>query len=143
MGNSANKTTVTSVSPVTFIDTLDDPQRQADARTLLKFFGRITGWKPKMWGPGIIGFGSYHYRYESGREGDSPVTGFSPRKASLVVYVMPGYTGFSDALARLGKHKIGKSCLYINKLSDVDLDVLEDIVRRGVEQMKEKYPVSA
>lgn len=96
-----------------------------------------------MWGPSIIGFGSYHYRYESGREGDSPVTGFSPRKTSLVVYVMPGYTGFSDSLARLGKHKTGKSCLYINKLSDVDLNVLEDIIRGGVEQMKEKYPVTA
>jgi len=143
MGNSANKTTVTSVSPATFIDTVDDPQRQADARVLLKLFGRITGWKPKMWGPGIIGFGSYHYRYESGREGDSPVTGFSPRKTSLVIYVMPGYTGFSDALARLGKHKTGKSCLYINKLSDVDLNVLEDIIRRGVEQMKDKYPITA
>ncbi len=143
MGNSTNKTTVTSVSPTTFIDAVEDPQRQADARTLLKFFGRITGWKPKMWGLSIIGFGSFHYRYESGREGDSPVTGFSPRKASLVIYVMPGYTGFSDALTRLGKHKVGKSCLYINKLSDVDLNVLEDIIRRGVEQMKEKYPVSA
>lgn len=143
MAKSTNKTTATDVSPAAFIDTIEHPQRQADAKTLLKFFGRVTGWKPKMWGPTMVGFGRYHYRYETGREGDMFVTGFSPRKASLVIYIMPGYQDFGDALGRLGKHRIGKSCLYINKLADVDVEVLEEMVRKGVAWMTDKYPVEA
>jgi len=143
MAKSSNKTTTTEVSAAAFIGSIDLPQRQADAKVLLKFFSRITGWKPKMWGPSIIGFGSYHYRYETGREGDMLVTGFSPRKANLVLYIMPGYQDFEDALSRLGKHKIGKSCLYINKLADIDMAVLEEIVRGGIADMIDKYPVSS
>jgi hypothetical protein len=143
MARSANKTTTTSVSPEEFIGALENPQRQADARVLLKFFRNLTGWKPKMWGPSMIGFGSYHYRYETGREGDMLVTGFSPRKANLVLYIMPGYNDLSEPLRRLGKHRIGKSCLYINKLADVNMDVLEEIVRAGVAYMKANYPVSS
>lgn len=94
-----------------------------------------------MWGSSIIGYGRYHYSYESGRQGDFLVTGFSPRKAALSVYIMPGYRDLSEKLSRLGKHKIGKSCLYINKLSDIDLTVLEEIVRDGVTYMKSKYEV--
>ena len=94
-----------------------------------------------MWGSSIIGYGRYHYKYQSGRQGDFLVTGFSPRKAALSVYIMPGYRDLSEKLARLGKHKIGKSCLYINKLSDIDLTVLEEIVQDGVAYMKSNYEV--
>ena len=93
-----------------------------------------------MWGPAIVGFGQYHYRYDSGREGDFMRTGFSPRKANMAVYIMPGYSDHSAILARLGKHKSGKSCLNINKLADVDLDVLEELIRAGLADMAEKYP---
>ncbi len=100
---------------------------------------RVTGWEAQMWGPSIIGFGRYHYVYESGREGDFMIVGFSPRKANLVVYLMPGYEDLTDQLARLGKHKIGKSCLYINKLADVDQGVLEEMITISINKMRENY----
>ena len=115
--------------------------RREDARTLLALMSRITGWEAKMWGPSMIGFGEYHYRYESGREGDFLRTGFSPRKTGMVVYILPGYQDYSDRLSRLGKHKLGKSCLYINKLADIDLSVLEELVRAGLDDMEKKYPL--
>ena len=123
-----NKTKPTKLSVAAFIDALADPARRADAKTLLKLMQSAAGEKPKMWGPSIIGFGSYHYRYDSGREGDMPIIGFSPRKAATALY---GMTGFSDAaafLAKLGKHKTGKGCLYIKRLADVDMGVLEELV---------------
>jgi hypothetical protein len=134
-----NKTGVTDVDPVEFIAAVEHPTRRVDAETLLAMMRRVTGCEPQMWGPSIIGFGRYHYRYESGREGDFMLTGFSPRKANLVVYVLPGYDDIADDLAQLGKHKIGKSCLYINKLADVDLAVLERIVADGVGRMRREY----
>lgn len=137
---SKNKTQPTQVSPADFIASVDHPVRRADAQVLLEMMTRITGEEPKMWGPSIIGFGQYHYRYDSGREGDFMRTGFSPRKANMVVYILPGYTDFSAILDRLGKHKLGKSCLYINKLDDVDLDVLEELIRAGLADMAAKYP---
>ena len=137
-----NKTQVTEVDPATFIASVEHPTRRADAEYLLAMMRRITGCEPQMWGPSIVGFGRYHYRYESGREGDFMITGFSPRKANLVVYVLPGYDDISDDLAELGKHKIGKSCLYINKLGDVDLAVLERIVGDGVARMRRDYETS-
>lgn len=137
---SENKTRPTEVSPADFIASVEHPVRRADAEVLLEMMTRITGETPKMWGPAIIGFGEYHYRYDSGREGDFMRTGFSPRKANMVVYIMPGYTDFSTILDRLGKHKLGKSCLYINKLSDVELDVLEELIRAGLADMAKKYP---
>jgi len=106
-------------------------------------FRRITGFQPRMWGPTIIGYGSYHYKYDSGREGDCNATGFSPRKASLSIYIMPGYHDYADILRRLGKHKIGKACLYVNKLSDIDMDVLEELVRAGLRDLNAKWPVTA
>ena len=112
-----------------------DQYREAD----IDLFRKITGEEPKMWGPSIIGFGSYDYKYESGREGEYFITGFSPRKAALTVYIMPGYRDMSDKLARLGKHKTGKSCLYINKLADIDMAVLEEIVRDGIAYMEANY----
>ena len=134
-----NKTQVTEVDPATFIASVEHPTRRTDAEYLLGMMRRVTGCEPQMWGPSIVGFGRYHYRYESGREGDFMITGFSPRKANLVVYVLPGYDDISDDLAELGKHKIGKSCLYINKLADVDLAVLERIVTEGVARMRRDY----
>ena len=134
-----NKTRATDVDPEAFIAEVEHPTRRADAETLLELMRRITGCEPKMWGPSIVGFGRYHYRYDTGREGDFLLTGFSPRKANMVVYVLSGYDDISDDLAALGKHKIGKSCLYINKLADVDLAVLERIIADGVARMREDY----
>jgi len=131
----------TAISPSNLIEQLENITRREDAKTLLEMMTRITGWPGKIWAKNQIGFGSYHYKYDSGREGDCMRTGFSPRKSHLVVYIMPGYTDFSKILARLGKHKLGKSCLYINKLSDVDLNVLEELVRAGLKDMEEKYPL--
>jgi len=131
-----NKTTPTPNDPAEFVASVEHPVRRSDAETLLALMTRITGCPPKMWGPSIIGYGRYHYRYDSGREGDFMLTGFSPRKANLVVYVMPGYDDIGDQLTELGKHKLGKSCLYINKLADVDLAVLEQIIADGVARMR-------
>ncbi len=134
-----NKTKVTDQDPRDFVAAVEHPTRRADGEILLELMGRVTGCPPRMWGPSIIGFGRYHYRYESGREGDSMLTGFSPRKSNISVYILPGYDDFSEELSRLGKHKIGKSCLYINKLADVDLTVLEEMVATSVAQMRSSY----
>ena len=139
---STNKTTTTNVDPAAFIAAIDHPVRRADAQSLMKMLRRVTGCTPKMWGPSIVGFGRYHYAYDSGREGDAPYAGFSPRKANLVIYVVPGFEGTEDQLAALGKHKVGRSCLYINKLADVDLDVLERIIADGVARMRRNYETS-
>ena len=139
MAKAENKTKPTAISPKTFLASVDHPRRREDGLALLKFFNRVTGLKPRMWGPSIVGYGRYHYKYNSGHEGDFMLSGFSPRKSALTIYVMPGYRDLSEKLARLGKHKIGKSCLYINKLDDVDLKVLEEIVREGLKYMRENY----
>jgi hypothetical protein len=134
-----NTTQPTDVDPADFIAAIEHPVRRADAEVLLDLMRRVTGYPPQMWGPTIIGFGRYHYRTDAGREGDFLITGFSPRKANQVVYVLPGYDDISEQLSRLGKHRIGKSCLYINQLADVDLDVLEQVVADGVARMQENY----
>lgn len=141
MAKANNKTQATNVDPKDFIAAVEPEKRKTDAEVLLNFFNRVTGLEPKMWGPTIIGYGRYHYKYESGREGDAIITGFSPRKQNLTLYIMPGYRfgDMQEKLARLGKHKLGKSCLYINKLADIDIDVLEEIVRDGIAYMKDKY----
>ena len=139
MAESKNKTHPTGVLPADFLSSVEHPGRRRDGFTLLEFFNTVTGLTPKMWGPSIIGYGRYHYRYDSGREGDSLLTGFSPRKAALSVYIMPGYRDMSEKLERLGKHKTGKSCLYINKLVDVDIGVLEEIVMDGLTYMRANY----
>ena len=136
-----NKTQPTDQSVAEFIASVEHPTRRADAEALDAMFRRVTGWQPRMWGPTIIGYGEYHYIYDSGREGDFLATGFSPRKANLSLYIMPGYADFGDILARLGKHKLGKSCLYINKLADVDPDVVEEIVRAGIDDLTKRWPV--
>jgi len=124
-----NKTKPTKLSVSTFIDAITDPSRRSDAKALVKLMQKAAGEKPKMWGPSIIGFGSYHYTYDSGREGDMPVVAFSPRKAATVLY------GLSDSealLPKLGKHTRGKGCLYIKKLADVDQKVLETMAAKAV-----------
>ena len=140
---SENKTRPTTQTAADFIGAVDHPTRRADAVVMDAMFQDITGWKPLMWGPSMVGYGSYHYTYDSGRSGDFLATGFSPRKANMSIYIMPGYADFSDILARLGKHKIGKSCLYVNKLADIDLNVLQDLVRAGLEDLSSKWPVQA
>lgn len=134
-----NKTKPTEIDPRDFVASVEHKTRRADAEVLLDFFARVTGMEAKMWGPTLIGYGSYHYKYETGREGDMLITGFSPRKANLVFYIMPGYQDLSDKLERLGKHKLGKSCLYVNKLADIDMDVLEEIVHFGVDYIRKNY----
>jgi len=142
MADAKNKTQATQVDPRAFIEAVEHPVRRADALILDDMFRRITGWQPKMWGPTIVGYGSYHYTYESGREGDCNATGFSPRKSNLSLYIMPGYQDFGEILSRLGKHKKGAACLYINKLADVDLAVVEEIIRAGLVDLGKRWPVT-
>lgn len=141
MAKDENKTKPTEVSPEAFLDAVEPMRRREDGKILLALFGEVTDLKPKMWGPSIIGYGRYHYKYDSGREGEFMLTGFSPRKANLVMYIMPGYRSdaMQDKLSRLGKYKLGKSCLYINKLADVDTGVLAEIIRDGLAYMRETY----
>ena len=138
---SQNKTTANAADPRAFIESIEHPTRRADGLVLLDLFAEVSGFEPVMWGGSIVGYGRYHYRYKTGREGDFLATGFSPRKANLSIYIMPGYRyeSMKEKLSRLGKHKLGKSCLYINKLADVNMDVLEEIVQEGLSYMRENY----
>ena len=137
------KTKPTKVSVRGFISAVENEIRREDAKTLLKLFEKATGWKAKMWGPTIVGFGAYHYTYETGHSGSSCVVGFSPRKANFAIYVSD-FSGKADLLQKLGKHKGGlKQCLYINRLADVDTAVLEKILRAGVIATKKTWPVTA
>ena len=135
-----NKTQPSTRSVSAFIDALADGGRRADAKKLVKMMRDATGEKPALWGPSIIGFGSYHYVYESGREGDMPIVGFSPRKAATVLYLMPGLADMGPLLAKLGKHTTGKGCLYLKKLADVDTKVLEKVIGKAVVAIRAKYP---
>lgn len=130
MAKSVNKTQPTTVDPMDFIAGVEHDVRRADAYRLVDIMREETGEEPYMYGPSIIGFGTYHYKYESGREGDAPASAFSPRKAQLVVYLVGGYEDiYPDLLDRLGPYKVGKSCLYIKKLDDIDVDVLRQMIR--------------
>ena len=135
-----NKTKPTKLSVAAFIDALTDQTRRADAKALVKLMQSATGEKPKMCGPSIIGFGSCHYKYDSGREGDMPLAGFSPRKAATVLYITTGFSDFEALRARLGKHTAGKVCLYIKKLADVDQKVLAALLVKSVAAMRARYP---
>lgn len=139
MAKATNKTQVTAVRPANFLAGIEPERRREEGRELLAFFDRVTGLEAQMWGPSIIGYGRYRYTYESGRSGEFFLTGFSPRKSALTLYIMPGYRDMAGKLERLGKHKTGKSCLYINKLADVDMAVLEEIVTDGVAYMRAHY----
>jgi hypothetical protein len=133
------KTKQTAASPAEFIDKVENEQRRKDGHELVSLMKKVTGKPAKMWGPSIVGFGQYHYKYASGHEGDMPITGFSPRKQSLVLYLGPGLED-KKLLSKLGKHKVGKGCLYINKLDDVDRDLLRELVTKSVEKMRKLYP---
>lgn len=138
-----NKSVATEQSVENFINSIEHDGKRADAHELNDIFKRVTGYDPVMWGPSIIGYGAYHYRYATGREGDFLATGFSPRKANFSIYIMPGYADFSHILRDLGKHKIGKSCLYINKLADIDVNRLETLISAGLENLNQIWPVRA
>lgn len=137
-----NKTVQTGASVDDFIASIEHPTRRQDALALVDLFSKTTEFSPKMWGDSIVGFGQYHYRYASGREGDFLATGLSPRKSNLSIYIMPGYGDFSEILNDLGKHKLGKSCLYVNKLADIDLDVLQKLIVAGIARLDEIWPVT-
>lgn len=126
-----NKTQATAASVEDFLAAVDHPVRRADGLRLLAMMSEITGEQPTMWGPSIVGFGRYHYKYETGREGDAAAVGFSPRKASLSLYGITYSPEAGELLERLGKHKIGAGCLYVNKLADVDEAVLRELIRTG------------
>lgn len=134
-----NKTIANDQSVTDFLQRVEPSRRCSDAQVLLDLFQAETGEPARMWGPSIIGFGEYHYRYDSGREGDAMKTGFAPRKASLVLYIMPGFEHSVDLRKALGKYRIGKSCLYVNKLDDIDLAVLRQIVRQGYVETCRRY----
>jgi hypothetical protein len=134
-----NKTKPTQASVSSFLNAIDDPRKRADARKVAAMMRRATGKRAKMWGSSIVGYGEYHYKYASGREGDWALTGFSPRKQNLAVYIMPGFDGFPELMGQLGKYKTGKSCLYLNKLDDVDHDVLEKLIAESVKVMRKRY----
>ncbi len=145
MAQSKNKTVPEGLKVTDYINHIADDARREDCQKILDMMSEITGWEPRIWGAklatGIVGFGDYHYKYDSGREGDFFRLGFSSRAQNISIYIMPGYQDFSEELARLGQHKIGKSCLYIKRLSDVDEAVLREIMKKGLDIMAKLYPV--
>lgn len=134
------KTKETDNSVIEFIEQVDSSKKREDAYKLLDIFTETTGFEAKMWGPSIIGFGSYHYKYESGHEGDAPLVGFSPRKAKISLYFAPGETKREELLKQFGKHTTGKACMYINKVADIDVDVLKALINESVTFLQEMYP---
>lgn len=135
------KTKANDASVEAFLNGIADERKRQDALTILQLMGEVTGEAPKMWGESIVGFGSYHYKYASGREADWMLTGFSPRKQSLTVYIMAGFAQYDELLARLGKHSTGSSCLYLKRLQDIDLTVLRELVSQSVAHLKATNPV--
>jgi Domain of unknown function (DU1801) len=134
------KTARNDASVDAFIDAIEDDARRDDCRTLVRIMKQAVGVAPAMWGPSIVGFGSYHYKYESGREGDWFLAGFSPRKQNLTLYIMAGFERYETLMAKLGRHTTGKSCLYIKRLSDIDTKVLKELVTASARHMKSRYP---
>ena len=134
------KTKETDSSVIEFIEAVENPRKREDAYKLLDIFTETTGYEAKMWGPSIIGFGSYHYKYKTGHEGDAPLVGFSPRKAKISLYFATGDPEREKLLESFGKHTSGKACVYINKVADVDVEVLKELIRQSVEFLKETYP---
>lgn len=138
-----NKTQPTRASVEKFLEAVEHETRRSDGYKLLEMMSDVSGYEPRMWGPTIVGFGRYHYKYDSGHEGDSLRIGFSPRKSSLSLYLMPNLDGLEGKLEKLGKHKMGKGCLYINKLADVDEAVLKELMVAALERMRKLYPEDA
>jgi hypothetical protein len=137
---SENKTKPTDVSVDEFLHKVEDEKKREDSYRLIELMRDITGEEPKMWGPSMVGFGKYHYKYASGHEGDAFLTGFSPRKGAMTLYIFAGFEGEDALLSKLGKFTTGKSCLYIKRLSDIDQDVLRELVTKSVTHTKETYP---
>lgn len=137
---STAKTVPGTASVAAFLAAVPDARQRADCDVLVRMMRDATGCEPVLWGPGIVGFDSYRYRYDSGREGEMPIVGFSPRKAATVLYLLPGFAGRDALLRKLGKHATGKSCLYVKRLADVDQAVLEAVVRDSVAEMRRRYP---
>lgn len=136
-----NKTKRNKASVAAFLDAIEDKQKRADAKKVAAMMRKATGKQAKMWGSSIVGFGSYHYKYASGREGDSALVGFSPRKQNLTVYIMPGFNEFSSLMKKLGRYKTGKSCLYLKNLDDVDEVVLQKLIDGSVKLIRKRYDV--
>jgi hypothetical protein len=134
-----NKTKVTRASAADYIKAISDPARRVDCEVLSALMQRVTGEKPRMWGASIVGFGAYHYKYDSGREGDACCTGFASRKGDISVYLMAEFPEQQALLSRLGKHKMGKACLTIRKLSDVDTEVLEQLIAKSVKAVRTRH----
>ena len=135
-----NKTQPTRQSVTAFINAVEDRQKRSDCKKIAAMMRAATGSRAKMWGASIVGFGRYHYKYASGREGEFMITGFSPRAQSLALYIMPGFKEFEPLMKKLGKFKTGKSCLYIKRLSDVDENVLQRLIESSVKRIQKKYP---
>ena len=134
------KTKETDASVIEFIEAVESPKKREDAYRLLDIFTETTGFEAKMWGPSIIGFGSYHYVYQTGHEGDAPLVGFSPRKAKISLYFAPGDTEREALLAKFGKHTTGKACVYINKVDDIDIEVLQQLITQSIHFLRKTYP---
>ncbi|NEU63971.1 DUF1801 domain-containing protein [Paenibacillus sp. ALJ109b] len=134
------KTKETDNSVIEFIESVENPKKREDAYQLLDIFTETTGYKAKMWGPSIIGFGAYHYKYDSGHEGDAPLVGFSPRKAKISLYFATGDAERENLLKGFGKHTTGKACVYVNKVADINLDVLQALINQSIKFLKETYP---
>jgi hypothetical protein len=134
------KTKLTKESPVTFLKTIEPVEKRKDSLALLKLFKEATGLPPKMWGTSMVGFGSYHYEStRSTQKGDWPLTGFSPRKQNLTIYIMPGFTEYGGIMKKLGRYKTSASCLYIKKLADIDEKLLIQLIKKSVAEMKKRY----
>ena len=134
-----NKTIQTKTSVAKFIQSVENENRRSDSLEMIELMQEITGCEPKMWSSSLVGFGNYHYKYESGREGDFFLTGFSPRKTAFTIYIIPGFSGYPELMKKLGPHKTGKSCLYLRNLDVTDRSVLERLIRNSVEDMRSKY----
>lgn len=135
-----NKTGMSQASVRDHLALVEPARRRADAQVLDEVFRKVTGWQPRLWGQNIIGYGQYHYRYDSGREGDFLATGFAARKANMVLYIMPGYADFADILQRIGPHKLGKSCLYLGSLNRVNLEAVADLIAAGLADLNSRWP---
>lgn len=134
-----NKTAATEVNITEFIQKVDNEVKRKDSFQLVEIFKTISGFEPKMWGPTIIGFGNYHFKYESGHEGDCPIAGFSPRKDAIVLYIAE-FENREQLLEKLGKHKLGKVCVYVKKIEDINVSVLEELIRASIKYITTKYP---
>jgi nucleoid DNA-binding protein len=137
---SKNKTAPTNISVDEFLQTVTDETKRNDSVRLIQIMKELTGYDPKMWGPNIVGFGTYHYKYESGREGDAPLVGFSPRAKAISLYLYQEFTDKEKLLQQFGKHTAGVGCIYIKKLQDIDIEVLRKLIRNSVEYLHKKYP---